>query len=165
MQKNRLNHQIKASEVRVVRGPETGVMSFSKALALATDNGLDLIEISLADMPVCIIEELGKWKFEQAKKAKAQKQTVVETKTVQIRPVTEEHDLEVKAKAVREFLADGHRVRLVVKFRGRELAHPDEGREALEGLVARCADAGQLDGAITGLEGKQMACTMVPRKK
>ena len=148
--KVRLNHQINSPEVRIVEGPEIGVMSHSEAMLLASEEGLDLIEISPG---ICVIQELGKWKYAQAKKVKGQKQTVVETKQIQIRPVTEEHDLEVKTRQAKGFLEEGHRVRLVVKFHGRELAHPGEGDKILDRMIEA------LDCKVdsrTGLEGKQI---------
>lgn len=129
-------------------------MTHGAAMLLATEHGMDLIEIAPgAKPPVCIIQELGKWKYDQAKREKAQKQTVVETKQIQIRPVTEQHDLDFKTRQAKEFLEAGHRVRIVVKFHGRELAHPDEGNQALDRLIEA------LDCKVdsrTGLEGKQI---------
>lgn len=151
MNKIRLNHQINAPEVRIVQGPGAGtVITHNQAMILANEYDMDLIEISAG---ICIIEELGKWKYNEAKKAKGQRQSVVETKQIQIRPVTEEHDLAFKTKQAKEFLEAGHRVRLVVKFRGRELAHPGEGDKALDLMIAA------LDCKVdsrTGLEGKQI---------
>lgn len=158
MSKQRFNHQINSPEVRVVDGPETGVMTHSQAMLIASDHEMDLIEISPgAKPPVCVIQELGKWKYDQAKKLKGQKQFVVETKQIQIRPVTEDHDLLFKTKQAKEFLEEGHRVRIVVKFHGRELAHPDEGAKALDRMIEA------LDCKVdsrTGLEGKQMVANV-----
>ncbi len=155
MSKLRLNHQINSPEVRIVQGPGTGsVLTHNQAMILANEHDMDLIEISPgAKPPVCIIEELGKWKYAEAKKAKGQKQAVVDTKQIQIRAVTEAHDLEHKTRQAKEFLEAGHRVRIVVKLRGRELAHPDEGNKALDAIIA------VLDCKVdsrTGLEGKQI---------
>ena len=104
--------------------------------------------------------DLGKWKYEQDKKAKSQKQFVVETKQVQIRPVTELNDLQTKARQIKDFLEEGHRVRVVVKYRGRELVHVDEGEATLARLVemADCVIESK-----AGLEGKQLT-VMVKQK-
>lgn len=153
MLKPRLNHQIRSAEVRVVE-PQLGILTHAAAMKLAGERGADLIEISPdAKPPVCIIKELGKWKYEQAKAQK--KQFVAETKQIQIRPVTEPNDLLTKANQVKRFLEEGHRVRLVVRFRGRELAHPEEGAATLARLVAlaECIVESQ-----TPLEGKQIVC-------
>lgn len=125
-------------------------MPKAQAMLLASENGMDLIEISPG---ICIIEELGKWKYDQQKKLKGQKQPASEVKQIQIRPVTEEHDMAFKTRQAKEFLEAGHKVRLVVKFRGRELAHPGEGDAALDRMIA------SLDCKVdsrTGLEGKQI---------
>lgn len=129
-------------------------MSHARAMFVANEHGMDLIEITPGTSPaVCIIEELGKWKYVQAKKVKNSRQPVVEIKQIQIRPVTEEHDLAFKTRQAKAFLEAGHQVRLVVKFRGRELAHPAEGEKALDLLISA------LDCKVdsrTGLEGKQI---------
>lgn len=157
MIKPRLNHQIRSLEVRVV-DPPLGVLTHSAAMAFAAEEGLDLIEITPgATPPVCIIKELGKWKYEQAKKTKGMKQFVQEIKQIQIRPVTDVGDLTIKAKQAREFLEEGHRVRLVVRFRGRELANPEVGEDTLQRLI----DA--IDCEVetrSGLDGKQIIVTV-----
>jgi translation initiation factor IF-3 len=164
--KPKLNHQIKSFEVRVVRGPDTGVMTHNKAMSVAGDNAMDLIEINpAANPPVCIIEELGKWKYEQSKKERASKQVVYETKTIQLRPVTDPNDLATKARQASGFLEEGHRVSVLMRFRGRELSHPEEGVELLTKFVGLCADQGQLDGSIGSLMGKTIQCTLAPRKR
>lgn len=162
--KPKLNHQIKAIEVRVTHGPETGVMSHAKAMSVAGENGMDLIEIAPnANPPVCVIQELGKWKYDQAKKEKASKQVVLETKTIQLRPVTDTGDLQVKARHANDFLREGHRVQVVMKFLGRELAKPEIGLATMNFFVA-LLNEGQLDGVISRLEGRQMTCSLVKRK-
>lgn len=161
--KPKLNHQITSAEVRIV-DPPLGIMSLSAAMQVAAESGEDLIEISpQAKPPACIIQERGRWKFEQNKKLKASKQAVSEVKTIQIRPVTDEGDLQIRARQAREFIDDGHRVKVIVKFRGRELAHPGEGEEALQRLVA-LVDNAQLEGQVSGLEGKQINCLLVRKK-
>ncbi len=115
---------------------------------------MDLIEISPG---ICVIQELGKWKFDQAKKLKGQKQVILEVKQIQIRPVTEAGDMLTKSKQAQEFLESGHKVRIIVKFHGRELAHPGEGDAALDRMLAllEC----KID-SRSPLEGKQIVCTV-----
>lgn len=161
--KPKLNHQITSAEVRIV-DPPLGVLSLSEAMLVAAESGEDLIEISpTAKPPACIIQELGKWKFDQNKKLKASKQAVSETKTIQIRPVTDDGDMNTRARQAREFIDQGHRVKVIVKFRGRELAHPGEGEEALQKLVA-LIDNAQIEGQVSGLEGKQINCVLARKK-
>lgn len=147
-----------------MKGPEQGVMTHSQAMLVAGDNGMDLIEINPnATPPVCVIEELGKWKYDQAKKEKASRQVVYETKTLQIRPVTDDGDLGVKARQANGFLDEGHRVNVVVRLRGREMVHPEEAKETLERFIALCS-SGQLDGRISELQGRQITCSLVKKK-
>lgn len=149
--KPRLNHQIRVPEVRIV---EYGVISHARAMELATEQGVDLIEtVPQAKPPVCILETIGKWRYIQDKKAKANKQTVQEMKTIQIRPVTEQHDLQTKARQIQGFLEDGHKVQLVVKLRGREMAHEKEAQDKLDELL------GMFDHVVdrrSGLENRQI---------
>jgi translation initiation factor IF-3 len=160
--KPRLNHQIRSLEVRVI-DPQLGIITHSQAMAEAGELGLDLIEIaSDAQPPVCIIKDLGKWKYEQAKKQKEQRQPVFETKQIQLRPVTELNDLMVKSRQITKFIEDGHRVRLVVRFRGRELAHPGEGEATLQRLVELCGAGCEVE-SKAGLDGKQITWTLKKR--
>lgn len=157
--KPRLNHQITSAEVRVTQGPQTGVFAHHEAMQIAGEHGMDLIEISpQAKPPVCVIQELGKWKYEQDKRLKASRRPVSETKQVQIRPVTDTGDLETKARQAREFLEEGHKVRVVVRLRGRELSHETEAQQALTRFID------MLDGKVeqrSGLEGRQIVAMVV----
>ncbi len=138
MNKPRLNHQIRSEFVRIPESAK-GVMSHAEAMRLATDAGLDLIEIAPnANPPVCVIMEYGKWQYEQTKKAKANKQKTLETKSVQIRPVTERGDLETKARQINQFLSNGHKVQIIVKLHGRELMHESEAQDKLDELIEMC---------------------------
>lgn len=146
--------------MRVVE-PNIGVITHAQAMLLADQEGVDLIEISPnAKPPVCVIQELGKWKYEQSKKEKASKQTVLETKQIQIRPVTEQHDMEVKARQVNNFLDEGHKVRLVVRLRGRELAHETEAQGALDKLISLCDCNVE---SRSALEAKQIVAIVAKR--
>jgi len=136
----RVNWLIKAADVRVIDedGKNLGVMKTSEAIALAREQAADLIEINgKSNPPVAKIMELGKFKFDEKKKANIAKkaQFVCETKEVQIRPTTAENDLLVKAKGAKEFLEEGHRVRIVCKFRGREMSHQSIGYDQLNTII------------------------------
>jgi translation initiation factor IF-3 len=163
---HRINHRIRAQEVRVIyEGEQLGVMPTHQALRLAEDKGLDLVEISpSASPPVCRIMDYGKFKYEEAKKKQQQKKStsIFETKEIKFRPKTEEHDMDFKVKHIRRFLEEGHRVRLVVMFRGREMAHPQTGRAVLDRAVSRCADISSVE-ATPHLEGRAMAMLVAPR--
>lgn len=161
MIKPKLNHQIRSPEVRIVE-PALGIMTHANAMIEAYTRDVDLIEISPnAQPPVCILETIGKWRYDQSKKEKAAKQKVVETKQVQIRPVTDVGDMQTKARQVNSFLEDGHKVRLVVRLRGRELAHETEAQEALDRLIGMCDCAVE---QRSGLENRQIIA-LVGRKK
>lgn len=133
----KINYFIKSPEVKVVdeEGNFLGIMRTNDAIRLATEQGKDLIEInSRSNPPLAKIIAKGKFLYDEKKKANAQKksQKVSELKEIVFRPTTEEHDLNHKLSAAKEFLVEGHKVKLTVKFKGRELAHPEVGREKLE---------------------------------
>ncbi len=160
--KPRLNHQIRVPEVRVTMdGAQLGVMKHGDAMTLAQEHGADLIEIAPnAKPPVCLIQEYGKYKYDQAK---SQKKTVQqETKQVQFGVNIEEHDLTTKMNKVREFLADKDRVQLVAKLRGREMAHPEVAEELLKKIVSMIEDVGVVQ-QFGKLDGRQIIVTVVPR--
>lgn len=126
-------------------GAQLGIMSSSEALRMAQDRGLDLVEVNpKAEPPVCKVMDYGKFKYEEKKKANEQRkrQTTVELKEVKVRPKTDEHDLDTKIKHIKRFLEEGNKAKITVRFRGREVTHPEKGREvvddiikALEGLI------------------------------
>ena len=135
-----------------------GVVSLSEAIETAANAGLDLVEVSPdADPPVCKILDYGKYKYEQQKKAAEarKKQKTVDVKEVKIRPTTEEHDYQVKLKAARRFLKSGDKVKVSMRFRGREMAHQDVGMEMMIKLRDDLSDLGgpELD---PKMEGRQM---------
>jgi translation initiation factor IF-3 len=163
---HRINHRIRVPEVRVIyEGDQLGVMATHQALLLAEDKGLDLVEISpQAAPPVCRIMDYGKFKFEEAKKKQQQKKsaTTFETKEIKFRPKTDEHDMDFKVKHVRRFLEEGNKVRLVVVFRGREMAHPQMGKAVLDRVVKRCEDIASVE-VTPNLEGKRMIMLVAPK--
>ena len=153
MQKARINHQIKASEVRVITedGQQLGIMKLSAALTLATENGLDLIEVAPnAQPPVCRIIDFAKYKYQQKKaeseaKKKAKKTDV---KTIRLSTRIGQHDMEVKAKKTDEFLADGDLVKIELRMRGREQAFPDIAREQLNSFLKLLTAGYKIDSPV-----------------
>jgi translation initiation factor IF-3 len=135
-----VNERIRAREVRLIdeNGEMIGVMPPMRALDIARDRNLDLVEISPnAVPPVCKLMDYGRYKYEQAKKEnEARKnQKTIELKEIRMRPRTDEHDIDVKTRKIQEFLAEGDRVRVSVQFRGAEMRHPDIGRKLLDEIA------------------------------
>ncbi|WP_304951734.1 translation initiation factor IF-3 [Xanthomonas sp. LMG 12459] len=166
---NRKNQEIRVPRVRVIGadGEMVGVLTRDQALALAEEDGLDLVEIQpQADPPVCKIMDFGKFKFEQQKKAnEAKKKTKqVEIKEIKFRPVTDEGDYQIKLRNMRRFIEEGDKVKVNIRFRGREMSHQELGRE----MAARIeADLGE-DIVIESrprLEGRQMVMMIAPKKR
>ena len=150
-------------------GPEgemLGIMSPSKALDMAYDRGLDLVMMSpQAVPPVCKIMDYGKFRFERAKKEKEakKKQQVIEVKEVQLSCRIDTHDFNTKANHAKRFLSEGNKVRVIVKFRGREMSHLDLGREILEKFEEACAEIGNAEKKPM-LEGRFMSMILAPVK-
>src|ERR1700730_3509483 len=156
----RTNRQIRVPEVRVLdaEGQQIGVMPTEEAIRRAEEAGLDLIEVaSTADPPVCRIADLGKFKFEQDKRARDAKknQHVSEVKEVRIRPRTDDHDLQVRVRAARRFLEEGHKVKVEVRFRGREATHPEVARDQIGRIAAGVADIAIVE-RPPSMEGRAM---------
>ncbi len=163
----RVNTQIRVPEVLVIgpEGEQLGVMQTRAALAKAEDAGFDLVEVAPnARPPVCRMMDYGRYRYQQQKKARAnQKSSGGELKELRMRPNIEQHDYGVKLKQAREFLGEGNRLKLTVRFRGRELAHREIGREVLEKYIADLADVGKMEGFIQD-EGRNMTVNVVPAK-
>jgi translation initiation factor IF-3 len=156
----RTNRQIRVPEVRLVYddGQQVGVMPIEEALRRAEEAGLDLIEVAASGSPpVCRIADLGKFRFEQDKRARDAKknQHVSEVKEVRLRPRTDEHDLQVRVRAARRFLEDGHKVKVEVRFRGREASHPEVARAQIASIADGVADIAMVERAPS-LEGRTM---------
>ena len=156
----RINHDIKSEEVRVVDedGEMKGVMSVADAVELAEQAGLDLVEVSPnAKPPVCKILDYGKYKYEQQKKAAEarKKQKTVDVKEVKIRPGIEEHDYQVKMRNARKFLSNGDKVKVTMRFRGREMAHQDIGFDLLKRMIEELSDISKVD-LEPKMEGRQI---------
>jgi translation initiation factor IF-3 len=147
-------------EVRVIddEGKQLGVMPTAEALELARSKDLNLVEVAAnAVPPVCRILDYGKFKYEEEKKERAAKkhQHTSELKELRLRPRTDDHDLEVRARAARKFLEDGHKVRLVVRFRGRESTHPEVARAQIDHIAERLTDIAVVERAPE-MEGRGM---------
>jgi translation initiation factor IF-3 len=139
-------------------GQQIGVMPTEEAIRRAEEAGLDLIEVAAtADPPVCRIADLGKFKFEQDKRARDAKknQHISEVKEVRLRPRTDDHDLQVRVRAARRFLEEGHKVKVEVRFRGREATHPEVARDQIGRIAAGVADIAIVERAPS-LEGRSM---------
>ena len=157
----RVNERIRAREVRLIdeNGEMMGVMPPQRALDIARDRNLDLVEVSPnANPPVCKLMDYGRFKYEQAKKEnEARKnQKTITLKDIRLSPRTDEHDIDVKTRKILEFLADGDRVRVSVKFRGAEMRHPDIGRKLLDGIAEVLKGIGVIERSPV-MEGKMMS--------
>ena len=146
--------------VRIIdeHGQQVGVVAIDEALRRAEDAGLDLIEVAAtADPPVCRIADLGRFRFEQDKRSRDAKknQHVSEVKEVRLRPRTDEHDLQVRVRAARRFLEEGHKVKVEVRFRGREASHPEVARAQITSIAAGVADIAMIE-RQPSLEGRTM---------
>ena len=156
-----LNEEINDKEVRLIgaEGEQMGIMSSADALKIADEQGLDLVKISPnAVPPVCKLMDYGKFRFEQAKKEKEAKknQHVVEIKEVRMSPGIDIGDFNTKVRSAQKFLADGNRVKVTVRFRGREMAHTEIGKNLLLDFAAQCAEIGNMD-KEPKLEGRHMS--------
>ncbi len=158
---------IRISPVRVISdaGEQLGVLTIDEAMALAEERGLDLVEVApMARPPVVKIMNYGKYKFEEAKAARAakKKQHVIEVKEVKFRPGIDEHDLEFKVRHMREFLKEGNKVKVTMMFRGRQVTRVDLGRAVLDRVLAQVADVGKVE-FDARLEGRTMVMVLAPK--
>lgn len=162
----RVNERIRAREIRLVgEGGENTLMFTRDAIVLARQRGLDLVEVAPNEVPpVCRIMDYGKFRYEQTKKdrdsRKSQKQVVI--KEVRFSPKINEHDIDYRTRRVRQFLEEGNKVKLTVKFKGRELAHPNLGRDLLEQVRITLGDNAQIEAPIK-MEGKNMTMVVSPK--
>ena len=167
----RVNRQIRAHEVRVIdeNGEQKVVMKTFDAIRMAEEAGLDLVEVSPnANPPVCKILDFGKYRYELEKKQRDAKknQAVIKVKEIRMQPKIDKHDLETKSKFIAEFLTEGNKVKVSIRFRGRELAHPELGKDVLDRILEILSENGvqyNLDkGAF--MEGKMMSMFVSPVK-
>ncbi len=163
----RINDQIRSREVRVVdqEGEQIGILSIRDALVKAEERGLDLVEVApQAKPPVCRIMDYGKYKYEQAKKAKEAKknQNIITVKEVQLGLKIDDHDFMVKVRRARSFLENKDKVRVRVKFRGREITHKELGTEILDRFTQELEDIGKVENTPK-MEGRNMVLILGPK--
>ncbi|MCA3421123.1 MAG: translation initiation factor IF-3 [Roseomonas sp.] len=163
----RINDEIRVPQVRLIddRGEMLGVMSAREALIRAYDVGLDLVEISPnAVPPVCKILDYGKYKYEQQKKANEarKKQKVVEIKEIKVRPNIDDHDYDVKMKQMKNFIGEGDKVKVTLRFRGREMAHQELGVKVLERIRNDLNELVKVE-QMPKLENRQMVMVVAPK--
>ena len=162
-----LNEEIRDKEVRLIGddGEQLGIMSSAEALAIADEKGLDLVKISpQAVPPVCKLMNYGKFRFEQGKREKEAKknQHVVEIKEIRMSPGIDVGDFNTKLKNAQKFIADGNRVKVSVRFRGREMAHTNLGEKLLVDFAEACAEIATME-KNPKLEGRFMAMFLTPK--
>ncbi len=163
-----MNDRIRSPEIRLIGadGENVGVVSPARGMDLADEAGLDLVEISPnATPPVCKIMDFGKFKYEQQKRESEarKKQKVIEVKEVKFRPNTDTHDYDVKMRNVFKFLENGDKVKVTLRFRGREMAHQELGRDLLHRVADDIAEIGKVDN-MPKMEGRQMIMIISPSK-
>jgi translation initiation factor IF-3 len=163
----RINDRIRSPEIRLIGadGENVGVVTPARAMQMAEEAGLDLVEISpTAEPPVCKIMDFGKFKYEtQKREAEARKkQKIIEIKEIKFRPGTDTHDYDVKMRSVVKFLEEGDKVKVTLRFRGREMAHQELGLELLKRVEADVAEIGKIE-SFPRLEGRQMVMMVAPK--
>jgi translation initiation factor IF-3 len=162
----RVNREITAKQVLVVddKGAKLGVIDTEQAVVMAEERLLDLVEVApMADPPVCRILDFGKFRYKQQKKEKdaRKKQKVQTLKEIKMRPKIDEHDYDFKVKAIKNFLENGHRVKVSVFFRGREMNFLDKGKAVLARVVSECESVGKSEGEPR-MEGRYMRLMLTP---
>jgi translation initiation factor IF-3 len=146
-------------------GSQIGVVAIQAALRAAEDSGLDLVEISPnADPPVCKLLDYGKFKYEAQKKANEarKRQKTIDVKEIKMRPNIDDHDYEVKLRAMNKFIGEGDKVKFTIRFRGRELAHPEIGRKLLDRIREDSEEVAKIE-SMPKMEGRQMIMVVAPR--
>jgi translation initiation factor IF-3 len=165
----RINEQIRVREVRLIQdgGERQGIMSIQEALGIANEMGLDLVEVApQAVPPVVKILNYGKFKFENEKKVRdsKKKQKLLKLKEIRMQPKIDDHDLDFKSKHIKEFLADGNKVKVTIRFRGRELAHTELGLDVLKEVLAKIEGEYVMD-KPPAMEGRFMSMVLSPKAK
>lgn len=148
-------------------GSQLGIKSVPDALSLARELDLDLVEVApMANPPVCRIMDFGKWKYEESQKAKEsrKKATHISIKEVKFRPKIGQGDFDTKVRHIIDFLEDGHKVKVTLQFRGREMAHPELGTKVLNSVADKTADVGKIE-AHPRQDGRNMTMVLAPEKK
>ncbi|MDD5343578.1 MAG: translation initiation factor IF-3 [Smithella sp.] len=164
----RVNREIKSASVRVIseEGKQLGVITLEEALANAESVGLDLVEVSATDPPVCKIMDYGKYRYKQSKKLHDAKksQTIIQVKEIKLKPKTEEHDVQVKLNHIKKFLKNHDKVKVSMMFRGREIAFTDIGKKLMERVKDELVNEGIID-QEPRLEGRNMVMIVSPKKQ
>lgn len=163
----RVNERIRIKEVRVISqdGTQLGILPIEQALQTAFDQHLDLVEVAPeARPPVCRIMDYGKYRYEQSKKAREakKKQTIIELKEIKLRPKTEEHDFQFKARNAERFLKEGNKAKVTMMFRGREVIRMDRGRALLDRFVEALKEVAVVEQAPK-VEGRNMTMILAPK--
>ena len=165
----RINEQIRVREVRLIddKGEQKGIVPTLEALNMARELSLDLVEVApTANPPACKILDYGKYRFEMEKKLREskKKQKLQELKEIRMQPKIDDHDLDFKSKHVKEFLADGDKVKVTIRFRGRELAHTELGLVVLKDVLSKLGDDYVIE-KQPSMEGRFMSMTLAPKAK
>ena len=166
---HRINGEINAREVRLIGldGEAIGIVSSRDALKLAEEADTDLVEISPnATPPVCRLIDYGKFRYQEQKKAAEAKakQKIIQVKEIKLRPGTDENDYQVKMRNIKRFIEDGDKVKVTLRFRGREMAHQEIGMRQLERIREELGDTVQVE-SMPKLEGRQMVMMLAPARK
>ncbi|MEX0907175.1 MAG: translation initiation factor IF-3 [Gemmatimonadota bacterium] len=166
--RTRVNRQIRISPVRVIAadGEQLGIMPIEEAIAAAETDGLDLVEVApTARPPVVRIMDYGKFKYEEARKARQARknQHHILIKEVKFRPGIETHDFDFKIRHARRFLEEGNKVKVTMMFRGRQIAHPEMGREVMMKVAGEIEDLGKVE-QMPSMEGRTMVMVVAPKK-
>jgi len=162
-----MNEQIRITPIRVVssEGEQLGILATDEALTMARDEGLDLVEVAPNERPpVCRIMDFGKYKYEQKKRAHKHKANAHHgrTKEIRVRPKTGQHDIDFKVNHAREFLSHKDKVTVSVIFRGRELAHVEEGEKVLKSIIKALEDVSKVESGPSR-QGRRIICILAPR--
>ena len=167
--KPRVNDEIRSHEVRLIdaEGRQLGVVSIHEAKKISEESGLDLVEVSPeAKPPVCRVMDYGKYKFQLSKRKAAarKKQKQIQIKEIKLRPVTEAADYQVKLRNIIKFLENGDKAKITVRFRGREMSHPELGMQLLEKMMKELEEHGVVE-QFPRFEGRQIVMVLGPKKK
>jgi translation initiation factor IF-3 len=162
-----INWEIRAPEVRVIDsdGKQVGILSLKEAMKIAEEQGLDLVAVAPnSSPPVCRIMNYGKYKYQQNKRVQEAKkhQTIIQVKEVKVRPRTEEHDFQFKLRHVKRFLSEGNKVKISMLFRGREIAHPEFGKDLMNRFLEEAKDLVMVEQAPR-MEGRNMVMILAPK--
>jgi translation initiation factor IF-3 len=160
----RINDQIRLTPIRLINaeGEQLGIVETADALNMALEDGLDLVEIAPQERPpVCRIMDYGKFKYDKKKKS-GQSTHASKTKEIRLRPKTGQHDIDFKVRKAKDFLEHKDKVQVSVIFRGREMAHIDEGRKVMDAVIEQLAEIGKVEQEPSRM-GRRMTCLIVPK--